>query len=63
MPLAPRGARCQIPRMRLFRVVVMLGAMLAGLAGCNSDGGDGSGWFGFRNLGKRGDSSVANRAR
>lgn len=49
--------------MRLIRVAVVLMAVWGGLAGCNSEGGDSGGWFGFRNLGKRADSSVANRAR
>jgi len=50
--------------MRLLRVAVVLAVVLGGVAGCNSDsGGESSGWFGFRNLGKRADSSLVNRAR
>jgi hypothetical protein len=49
--------------MRLLRVAVVLVVVLGGLTGCNSDSGDSRGWFGFRNLGKRADSSLANRVR
>ncbi len=49
--------------MKLIRVAVVLVTVLIGVAGCNSDGGESGGSFGFRNLGKRGDSSLSNGAR
>ena len=49
--------------MRRIRVAVMLVVVLVGLAACNSDGGESGGSLGFRNLGKRGDSSLADRGR
>jgi hypothetical protein len=62
LSLALPIVRCQIPRMTLVRVLVVMG-LLAGLAGCNSDGGGSGGGSAFRNLGKRADSSLAGRAR
>ena len=40
-----------------MRVVVLVAVLLAGMTACSSDD-DGGGGSAFRNLGKRGDSSV-----